>query len=222
VDTKLMGMPLKEKEAYTKKIILDANIKFNGNLAVIFTGGKDSLIMLHLVKETFGGKVPFPVLTIDTSVRFKEIENFIEKITKEWDLNLSVLRNEEALKEIEIAADKAECCRKLKTEPFISAIRSNGWKAVLTAIRWEEQEVKKDEEYFSEENYPLHIRVNPILHFREFDVWTYIKRHNLPYCELYRKGYRSIDCEPCRRPQKRKGSERDEEIIKRLKDLGYF
>lgn len=228
MNKELASLPLSEKVAYSKKIIIEANEKFNGNIAVTFTGGKDSLVMLHIVKEASGGRVPFPVLNIDTSVKFKEIYEFRDRIAREWMLNLIVVRNEKALKEIEIAANKEECCKRLKIDAMNSAIVSNGWGAVLTAIRWDEQAVRVNEEYFSPKENPPHTRIQPILHFSELDIWTYIKQHNLPYCELYKKGYRSLGCEPCTRPHGAAGIERGgrshdkEEIMRALRDAGYF
>ena len=71
-------------------------------------------------------------------------------------------------------------------------------------------------------------RVQPILHFREVDIWQYIKRHGVPYCELYNRNYRSLGCAPCTSPSTGSGPERSgrardkEEIMARLREMGYF
>ena len=70
--------------------------------------------------------------------------------------------------------------------------------------------------------------IHPILHFREIDIWSYIRKYNVPYCELYHKGYRSLGCMPCTKLSSAEGPERagcdqaKEEIMQRLRDLGYF
>lgn len=228
MDAKLMEMPLEEKEAYSKKIIREAYDRYGNDIAIAFSGGKDSTTLLHLVKSTFNGSIPWKVFTLDTSAEFKEITDFIHKMEKEWGFELITLRNDEALRSIEIAKDKAECCYLLKAVPINTAIKNYGLKALLTAVRWDEQEARINEEFFSQRDNPNHMRVQPILHFKEIDIWAYIKKHNIPYCELYKKGYRSIDCEPCTRPHGREGAERGgrdqnkEEVMKRLRAMGYF
>ncbi len=102
------------------------------------------------------------------------------------------------------------------------------WQALITAVRWDEQEARKDKVYISPRENPPHTRVHPILHFREIDIWSYIRKYNVPYCELYHKGYRSLGCMPCRHLGAGEGAERagrdqaKEEIMQRLGDLGYF
>ncbi|MBM4137659.1 MAG: phosphoadenosine phosphosulfate reductase family protein [Nitrospira sp.] len=228
MDKKLMGMSLEEKEVYSKKVILDTKEKYGNNIAIAFSGGKDSTTLLHLVKTAFNGIIPWKVFTLDTSAEFKEIINFVHRIEKEWGFELIALRNDDALKTIEIAKDKAECCYLLKAVPINNAIKNYGLKALMTAVRWDEQEARINEEFFTQRENPPHMRVQPILHFKEFDIWSYIKKYNIPYCELYKKGYRSIDCEPCTRQHGPGGAERGgrdqdkEEVMRRLRAMGYF
>lgn len=228
MDNKLVEMSLEDKEAYSKKVILEANEKYGNDIAIAFSGGKDSTTLLHLVKTAFGDKIPWKVFTLDTNAEFKEIKEFTHKMAEEWNFELITLRNDEALKTIEIAKDKAECCYLLKAVPINNAIKDYGLKAILTAVRWDEQEARINEEFFTQRENPPHMRVQPILHFREIDIWAYIKKHNIPFCELYKKGYRSIDCEPCTRPHGAGGAERGgrdqdkEEVMRRLRAMGYF
>ncbi|CAD7771856.1 Sulfate adenylyltransferase subunit 2 [Candidatus Methanoperedenaceae archaeon GB37] len=124
-----------------------------------WSGGKDSTTVLHLIKQEFG-KVIIPVVFIDTSVKFPEIYAFRDKLAKEWNLNLIIIKNENALKEIEIAKDKKECCYLLKTLPLRQIIEKNGWQALITAVRWDEQEARKNEVYISPRENPPHFK-NP-------------------------------------------------------------
>ncbi|MFN3740905.1 MAG: phosphoadenosine phosphosulfate reductase family protein [Thermodesulfovibrionales bacterium] len=228
MDVKLMEMPLQEKEAHSKKIILEAYERYGNDIAIAFSGGKDSTTLLHLVKTSFNDIIPWKVFTLDTGAEFKEIREFTHRIAEEWNFELVSLRNNEALRTIEIAKDKAECCYLLKAVPINKAIVDYGLKALMTAVRWDEQEARINEEFFTQRENPSHMRVQPILHFKEIDIWAYIKKYNIPYCELYRKGYRSIDCEPCTRKQGPGGTERGgrdqnkEEVMKRLRAMGYF
>jgi phosphoadenosine phosphosulfate reductase len=183
---------------------------------------------MHLVRSISGGRVPIPVLNIDTSVKFKEIYEFRDKLAAEWALDLRIERNDEAIKEIAIAENKEECCLRLKAEVIARAITKYGWEALITGLRWDEQPDRAQIEYFVPYDTPPHIRVQPILHFTEMDIWQYIKNNQVPYCSLYKKGYRSLGCEPCTRlgqagRNERAGRDQNkEEIMKRLRAMGYF
>ncbi|MBM4140658.1 MAG: hypothetical protein FJ242_04065 [Nitrospira sp.] len=218
---------LQEKEDKSIEVIKETVEKFGKeSIATTFTGGKDSTVLLHLIRKAFNGIVPFRVFNIDTSFKFKEVYEFRDQLAQMWNLYLIVLKNEAALKTINMTEDKEKCCHLLKTEPLNQGIKKYGIAALMTAIRWDEQEERKGEVYFSQKE--GHVRVNPILHFTEKDIWEYIKKYDVPYCSLYKKGYRSLGCEPCTKPSEPGGPERGgrdqdkEEIMKRLRELGYF
>lgn len=223
------SLTLEEKEARSIEVIREALKRFDGKIATTFTGGKDSLVVLHLLRRIGGGRVAIPVLNLDTTVKFREVIEFRDRMKREWDLNLIITTNREGLKKIRIAENEAECCQVLKTDAINMAVEENGWKALITGVRWDEQEARINEEYFSEK--PGHTRVQPILHFTETDIWDYIGKYRLSYCPLYDQGYRSLGCEPCTSPSTRPrgdGPEREgraqekEQIMEQLRDLGYF
>lgn len=217
-----------DKVNKSREVLQEALDRFAGKLALAWTGGKDSTTTLHLLRDLCGGQVPIPVLNIDTSVKFKEIYEFRDRLAREWNLNLIIKRNDEALKTIKIAENKEECCLKLKAEMIAQAVVENGWQALITGMRWDEQPDRKQEQYFSPRAHPEHIRVHPILHFTEMDIWQYQKDHNLPFCSLYLKGYRSLGCEPCTKlgvaggPERAGRDQNKEELMKRLRAMGYF
>lgn len=219
---------LEAKVKQSQEILREALGRFGDQMALAWTGGKDSTTILHLLRELGGGTVPIPILNIDTGAKFQEIYEFRDRLAQEWRLNLIIARNEAALKTIVIAADREECCTRLKSEVIAQSIRTQGWQALITGMRWDEQPDRRREEYFSPRSSPEHMRIHPILHFSEADIWRYLNTRKAPYCSLYRKGYRSLGCEPCtlrgvageaeragRSPQK-------EEIMKRLRAMGYF
>jgi sulfate adenylyltransferase subunit 2 len=137
------------------------------------------------------------------------------------------------------------CCNALKTEALKEVIKRYGLKALLLAIRRDEHAIRAKERYFSwrdkefkwnYRNQPLelwgeyyqentdgdnHIRVHPLLHWQEVDIWRYIKRERLPVIGLYyaKKGkrYRSIGCECCCQPIESKASSIDK-IIKEIEN----
>lgn len=226
-DKSVAFQSLEKKVKLSIEIILEAGKRFERDrIAVAFTGGKDSTTLLHLIKTAYGGKVPFKVFNIDTSVKFQEIYEIRDLIARAWNLDMIILRNEDPQKAIEKAKDSAECCFLLKTNVLNEGIRKYGIGALMTAIRWDEQESRAGEKYFSGRS--DHTRVHPILHFMEKDIWVYIKSNNIPYCKLYEKGYRSLGCAPCTKPSDHQGSERSgrsldkEEIMKTLREMGYF
>jgi phosphoadenosine phosphosulfate reductase len=223
-----MDTTLAEKIERSKAILTEALERFPGKIALAWTGGKDSTVTLHLLREMGGGIVPVPVLNIDTSVKFKEIYEFRDQLAASWQLDLRVERNEAAIKAITIAADKEECCRLLKVEVIHQALRKYSWEALITGLRWDEHPDRSEEPYFTEIEDPVHVRVNPILHFTERDIWEYIRSNQVPFCSLYLKGYRSLGCEPCTQigfggRGERSGRNQDkEEIMRRLRTQGYF
>lgn len=219
---------LDAKIAKSKEVLQESLDRFPGKIALAWTGGKDSTTTLHLLRDLCGGKVPIPVLNIDTSAKFKEIYEFRDRLAQEWNLNLIIEQNAEALKTIRIAENKEECCLRLKAEVIANSLVKYGWQALITGMRWDEQPDRVKEEYFSPRENPPHIRVHPILHFSEVDIWQYIKTCNVPYCVLYHQGYRSLGCEPCTTtgaldgPERVGRSQQKEEIMGRLRDMGYF
>jgi phosphoadenosine phosphosulfate reductase len=226
-DRSMMFKSLYEKEKKSIEIINKA-IEHYGieSIGVAWTGGKDSTTVLHLIKQAFG-YIPFKVINIDTTVDFPEIYEFINKIKNEWNIDLRVFKNEDASKFIQISKDHGECCYHLKTLPLNQAIVSLKIRALITALRWDEQEARSEEKYFSPREKPEHVRVQPILHFREVDIWQYIKKHNVPYCNLYNKDYRSLGCVPCTTistdSHERGGrAQNKEQIMAKLRELGYF
>ena len=199
------------------------------NMAMLWSIGKDSTCLLWLVRKAFFGRVPFPVLHIDTSYKFKEIYKFRDEYAKKWNLDLRVARNEDSLKNGmgPSVGEKLACCSALKTDALRQAIAKSNFQALLLGIRRDEHGIRAKERYFSPRdesfqwnyrNQPMemwdqfkseaedhsHIRVHPLLHWREVDVWMYVQRHKIPITELYfakdGKRYRSIGCATCCAP----------------------
>lgn len=223
----LSSETLEDKEKLSMDIIKIVVDKFPFKaIATTFTGGKDSTILLHLILRVLNGVIPFRVFNIDTSFKFKKVYEFRDKLAHMWNLYLIVLKNEEVIKSMDKPISPETCCHLLKTIPLNNAINKYNINALMTAIRWDEQEARREEIYFSQKD--NHVRVQPILHFTEKDVWDYIRKYNVPYCSLYDEGYRSLGCEPCTQPSTPGGPERSgraqdkEAIMRRLRDFGYF
>ncbi|MDC0336536.1 phosphoadenosine phosphosulfate reductase family protein, partial [Pseudodesulfovibrio sp.] len=113
-------------------------------------------------------------------------------------------------------------------EPLKTAIRDTGVTYLLTGIRRDEHPDRANRELTEERDDPAHVMVNPILDWTETDIWAFHARYNLPHCELYDQGYRSLGCQPCTdKPGEGEGERagRDqgkEKSMKTLTSLGYF
>jgi phosphoadenylyl-sulfate reductase (thioredoxin) len=221
-------MTLGDKIDESYNILRYAINNYEESLAITFSGGKDSLVVLHMTRTLCDDTVTLPVFSIDTGIKFPETMQFRDKIASLWNLNLIVLKNPEAAKIIGTVKDKRTCCQNLKIQPLKAAISEYKIQGLITAIRWDEQEARTMEEPLSPRENPPHMRIHPILHFTEADIWDYIHAFDLPYCELYDQGYRSLSCIPCTAKGERAGNEREgrsaekEEIMNDLRLLGYF
>jgi sulfate adenylyltransferase subunit 2 len=230
---------LSELENRSVYIIRESYHQFE-KLGCLWSIGKDSTTLVWLCKKAFFGEVPFPMIYIDTSRHFPEMYEFRDWCAEEWNLDLIVARNDEALEAgCSPETDKLNCCTLLKTQALKDCIAEHGWQALLLGIRRDEHGIRAKERYFSPrdqqfqwdyENQPpelwdqytsqadeeTHIRVHPLLHWREVDIWRYIQRENLPVNPLYfardGKRYRSLGCQPCCEPVTSDASTVDEII----------
>jgi len=260
---------LESKSIY---IIREAYNQFR-NVAMLWSIGKDSTTLLWLVRKAFFDRIPFPVLHIDTTYKFKEIYAFRDKYAKEWNLKLIVAKNEDAISSgMGPNKGKFQCCNELKTVALKQAIAKHGFKALYLGIRRDEHGIRAKERVFSPrdedfewdyKNQPPelwdqyktkaaeeeHLRVHPLLGWREIDVWEYVKREKIPVVDLYfaknGKRYRSIGCETCCMPidsdadtidkvveelktskiSERSGRAQDKEddyMMQKLRSLGYM
>ena len=192
-------------------IIREAAYRFR-NPALLWSIGKDSTAMLHLARKAFLGRLPFPVLHIDTGYKFEEIYAFKQALAVKWGFKVITLRNEKAIAESRESwpwgGSKLKCCGALKTEALKQGIRENGFDAVFVGIRRDEHGIRAKERTFSPReadfkwNYTDqraelwdqylekterddHVRVHPILQMTESDIWLYTRQEDLPVCPLY-------------------------------------
>ena len=231
---------LENKSIY---IIREAYARFR-NIALLWSIGKDSTTMLWIARKAFFGRIPFPVVHIDTSFKFKEIYEFRSKYARKWRLDLLISRNEKALKQgVCPQKGKLQCCNALKTEALKLTLKERNFKALLLAIRRDEHGIRAKERYFSPRDKQFkwdyqdqppelwdiykagidlgqHLRIHPMLHWREQDIWEYVQRERIPVVNLYfakaGKRYRSIGCASCCQPVD-SGADTIKKIVRELK-----
>lgn len=214
----------------SQRVLKSALNKFSPKVAIAWTGGKDSTVLLHMVRSLQNNQIQIPAIFIDHGLHFDETYEFVNKIEKEWKLNLIKVTDKGALRkyhQTKSRIKKKELSRKMKINAVKKAIKKNKWRALIVGIRWDEHEARSSEVYFSMRK--DHMRIHPILHFTEKNIWNYINEFKLPYNPLYDSGYRSIGEKPFTKPvedpnkSERSGREKEKEkIMERLRTLGYF
>ncbi|TCT14245.1 sulfate adenylyltransferase subunit 2 [Natranaerovirga pectinivora] len=225
--------------------ILREAYKHFGKLGMLWSVGKDSTVLLWLAKKAFFGHCPFPFIHVDTKYKIPEMIEFRDRTAKEYNLDLIVHSNEEALANgMGPEHGRMVCCKALKTEGLTQVTKKYEFEGLILGIRRDEEGSRSKERIFSERNSESewdytdqppelwdqfktdfkkgnHIRVHPILHWNELDIWEYIKRENIPLVDLYfakdGKRYRSLGCAPCTTPIESTASNIDE-IIEELKN----
>jgi sulfate adenylyltransferase subunit 2 len=214
-------------------ILREAFNKFT-DLAMLWSIGKDSTVMLWLARKAFLGHVPFPLVHVDTTYKIASMIEYRDRLVEEWGLALVVGNNEPVLQAGTTfpngKATRVECCGTLKKDGLKQVLEGHGFTGVIVGVRRDEDPTRAKERYFSprdknmewnvEDQPPelwdqfktdydpgTHIRIHPLLHWTELDVWEYIEREGMPVIPLYfsnEKGerYRSLGCAPCTTPIK--------------------
>jgi sulfate adenylyltransferase subunit 2 len=215
---------LDELEAQTIWLLREAFAKIE-KLGMLWSFGKDSQVVLWMARKAFFGRVPFPVVHIDTSYEPPEMIAFRDRLAQEWALDLIVGMNEAALGQgMNPERGRITCCSALKTDALNQTIQHHGFTGIIAGIRRDEEGTRAKERIFSPRDptgrYDVahqppefwdqymtdvpkgtHVRVHPLLHWTEIDVWRYIEREGIPVVSLYfakdGKRYRSLGCAPC-------------------------
>ena len=178
---------------------------------MLYSIGKDSSVMLRLAQKAFyPGKIPFPLLHIDTSYKFPEMIEFRDSYTREIGAELIVHQNREALAQgaNPFALGTQRCCGLLKTKSLLDALSEGGFNAAFGGARRDEEKSRAKERIYSfrdshgqwdpksqrPELWNLFnsrieksesIRVFPLSNWTELDVWLYIHAENIPIVPLY-------------------------------------
>jgi sulfate adenylyltransferase subunit 2 len=201
---------LRSLEAESIYILREAAAEFS-HPVMLYSIGKDSSVMLRLAQKAFfPGKIPFPLLHVDTSYKFPEMIEFRDSYTKELGAELIVHRNEEALNlgANPFALGTQKCCGLLKTKSLLDALSEGGFNAAFGGARRDEEKSRAKERIYSfrdshgqwdpknqrPELWNLFnsrldkfesIRIFPLSNWTELDIWLYIHVENIPIVPLY-------------------------------------
>ena len=181
------------------------------NPVLLFSGGKDSIVLTHLAKKAFHpAKIPFSLMHIDTGHNFTETIEFRDSLVKKMNLNLIVGSVQKAIdsglvkEEIGVNASR----NSLQIETLLDCIEQNKIDAAIGGARRDEEKARAKERFFSHRNIfgewdpknqrpelwnlfngkkqnGEHFRIFPISNWTEMDVWEYIKKEKIELPSIY-------------------------------------
>ena len=176
-------------------------------LAMLWSFGKDSNVMIHLARKAFFGRIPFPLIHCDTELEMEEVYAFRDRYAKEWDINL-ISHLCPPIEATDPSLPHAARVAARKTLGLKEVIEQNGFVGVVAGIRRDEEATRAKERVFSprgqegtwdvKEQPPefwdqfktdfapgTSLRIHPLLHWTELEIWQYIKRENIAIVPLY-------------------------------------
>src|ERR1700736_1018652 len=208
---------LDELEAQSVFILREAFARLK-RVCLLWSLGKDSNAMIWLARKAFFGRVPFPVMHVDTGKKFPEMYAFRERYAQEWQLDLLV-EPCPPIEAVDPTLPPAARSAARKTEGLKLALAKYGFDGLFAGIRRDEEATRAKERVFSPRGIEggwdvrdqppefwdhfnaspppgAHLRIHPILHWTEADIWAYTRREGIPIISLYLardgKRYRSL------------------------------
>ncbi|MDP2634123.1 MULTISPECIES: sulfate adenylyltransferase subunit CysD [unclassified Pseudoalteromonas] len=201
---------LQQLEAESIKIMREVAAEFE-NPVMLYSIGKDSSVLLHLARKAFyPGKIPFPLLHVDTDWKFKEMIEFRDRLSKEYGFDLIVHKNPEglAMGVGPFTHGSGKHTDIMKTQGLKQALDKYGFDAAFGGARRDEEKSRAKERvysfrdkhhrwdpknqrpelwntYNSQVNPGESIRVFPLSNWTELDIWQYIYQENIDMVPLY-------------------------------------
>ncbi|MEM9733192.1 MAG: sulfate adenylyltransferase subunit CysD [Pseudomonadota bacterium] len=181
------------------------------NPVMLYSIGKDSAVMLHIAMKAFAPRrLPFPLLHVDTTWKFRAMIEFRDAMADEHDLNLIVHTNEQGMRDgiSPFTHGSRLHTQIMKTDALKQALTKHGFDAAFGGARRDEEKSRAKERVFSFRNashgwdpkaqrpelWNLYnarvgqgesVRVFPLSNWTEADIWAYIQRENIPLVPLY-------------------------------------
>ena len=201
---------LEELEAEAIYVIREVFAQFD-NPAILFSGGKDSIVVAHLARKAFfPAKIPFPFVHIDTGHNFPETMEFRNQLIKDLGVQLVVGSVQESIDEGAVVEETGLNASRnaLQTTTLLDTIERNNFDACMGGARRDEEKARAKERFYShrddfgqwdpknqrpelwnlfngKKRMGENFRVFPISNWTEMDVWQYILQENIAIPELY-------------------------------------
>ena len=181
------------------------------NPVMLFSGGKDSIVMAHLAYKAFHpARLPFPLLHVDTGHNFPETIEYRDKFVSEIGARLVVALVQDSINEGKVTEETGPFASRnsLQTVTLLDALEEGQYDSALGGGRRDEEKARAKERFFSHrdgfgqwdpknqrpelwnifngrKNHGEHFRVFPLSNWTEMDIWQYIKRENVEIPSLY-------------------------------------
>ncbi len=201
---------LRELEAESMYVIREVAAQFEKPV-LLFSGGKDSIIMLHLARKAFWpAKIPFPIMHIDTGHNFDETVEFRDSLAKELGIDLVVKYVQDSIDKGRVSEEKGPnpSRNRAQTTTLLDALEEEKYDAAMGGGRRDEEKARAKERFFShrdefgqwdpknqrpelwnifngKKDLGEHFRVFPISNWTEMDVWQYIYLEDIKIPNLY-------------------------------------
>lgn len=201
---------LKQLEAESIYVLREFAAQFE-KPALLFSGGKDSIVMVHLARKAFyPARLPFPLLHVDTGHNFVETIEFRDWMVEKYQLNLLVASVEESIASGRVMEERGVNASRnaLQTTTLLDALEVHQFDAALGGGRRDEEKARAKERFFSHRDefgqwdpknqrpelwnifngrkqHGEHFRVFPLSNWTEMDIWQYIKQEEIPLPSLY-------------------------------------
>ena len=208
---------LKELESEAIFILREVAAQFQ-NPVLLFSGGKDSIVIGHLAKKAFyPAKIPFPLMHVDTGHNFPETIKFRDDFVKSINASLIVASVQDSIDKGRVVEEKGKYASRnvLQTTTLLDAIEEGKFDAAIGGARRDEEKARAKERFFShrdefgqwdpknqrpelwnifngKKNMGEHFRVFPLSNWTEMDVWQYIASENISLPEIYFSHKRKI------------------------------
>jgi len=243
---------LKWLEAESIHILREVAAEFQKPV-LLYSVGKDSSVMVRLAQKAFyPARIPFPLLHVDTGMKFPEMYAFRDRFCREIGADLVVYRNESAIRAGTNPWDMGtiKCCAALKTQALLDALREGGYDAAIGGARRDEEKSRAKERIYSfrdihgqwdpknqrPELWNLYnarinkgesIRVFPLSNWTELDIWHYIHLENIPVVPMYFAEEREMVVRegqliPVGEHTRLRPGEKTEKVMCRFRTLGCY
>lgn len=189
----------------SKEIISFFLNHFKDKIAFSTSLGPEDQVITHMISQI---DPTANIFTLDTGRLFPETYDLMDRTSKKYKVNIRVYFPDAAEVEEMVAKkginlfydsieNRKECCNLRKIKPLMRATK--GLDAWITGLRREQSVTRKELQWVERDDNNQLLKINPLAHWTEQDVWDYIHEHKIPVNALHKKGFASIGCQPCTR-----------------------